>query len=578
MTNTAATQFRDSGPRLLASVAGVSGYGPPVLAGPIDLRLDANEGPGVAGVDVGEAFTVEQLRRYPSTRALEADLATRHGVAPDQVLVTAGGDEAIDRLCRVCLDRERTAIVPVPTFEMIARSARLLGARVINVPWIGSTFPRQAVCDAVTASTGMVALVSPNNPTGAIATVDDISAVAAAAPHAMVLVDLAYVEFADVDPTREVLAMPNTLVIRTFSKAAGLAGLRVGYAIGPARVIAAMRSIGLPYSVSGPSVAVVRRVLPVLAERTRPLVARAREERRTLSELLTSVGCTPRPSQGNFVLAESSRAEWLWRALGALGIAVRFFNSAPGLERAVRITCPGEPSSFDRLCAGLCASLRPQALLLDMDGVIADVGQSYRQAIVLTAQTFGCTATLRDVAAIKAAGNANNDWVVTQRLLEARGVDADLAEVTRRFEAIYLGDKRAPGLWRTERMIPSRVELERLASRLPLAIVTGRPRRDCERFLDTFGLADLFPVRVCMEEAPAKPSPAPLRLALDRLGVSAAWMIGDTPDDIAAARAAGVVGVGFVPPNADASVAIALAHSGAAAVLDSFASIEELMP
>ena len=159
--------------------------------------------------------------------------------------------------------------------------------------------------------------------------------------------------------------------------------------------------------------------------------------------------------------------------------------------------------------------MRPGALLLDMDGVIADVSGSYR-ARHHTAETFGVVVTPDQVGAEKLRHGSNNDWVVTRRLLEARGVDAPLELVAARFNQLYRGQPGLPGLEATERLIPPRALLERLARRVPLGIVTGRPRRDADTFLARFNLADLFKTVVCMEDAPLKPSPAPIHDAQPR--------------------------------------------------------------
>ena len=121
--------------------------------------------------------------------------------------------------------------------------------------------------------------------------------------------------------------------------------------------------------------------------------------------------------------------------------------------------------------------------------------------------------------------------------------------------------------------------LSRLAERLPLAIVTGRPREEAEWFLDKEELTDLFPTVVCMEDGPLKPDPAPVQLARSRLAVERAWMVGDTPDDIRAATAAGVLPIGVVAPgpNPTATTA-ALRESGAATVLGTINDLLELLP
>ncbi|MFN7743749.1 MAG: HAD-IA family hydrolase, partial [Phycisphaerales bacterium] len=292
--------------------------------------------------------------------------------------------------------------------------------------------------------------------------------------------------------------------------------------------------------------------------------------------VLKTLGASTVPSQANFVLARLGEPARVARGLAALGIAVRQFPGTPELRDALRITIPASAADADRLVRSLRSVMRPEALLLDMDGVIANVAESYRRAIVLAAGSFGVSVTREDVEAAKARGDANNDWIVTQRLLADAGVRADLAAVTERFEAFYTGtagDGEGP-LFERETMIPSRRTLEDLAALLPIAIVTGRPRRDCDRFLDRFGIRGLFGAIVCMEDAPRKPDPAPVAMAMARLRVTSAWMVGDTSDDLVAARGAGALPIGVIPPGTDASrLERVLRMSGAAEVHASLESI-----
>jgi phosphoglycolate phosphatase-like HAD superfamily hydrolase len=110
-------------------------------------------------------------------------------------------------------------------------------------------------------------------------------------------------------------------------------------------------------------------------------------------------------------------------------------------------------------------------------------------------------------------------------------------------------------------------------------VVTGRPRRDAERFLSDHGLADCFATVVTMDDAPIKPDPAPVRLALERLGSRHAWMVGDTPDDLRAARGAGVLPLGVLAPQDEPERArSALAAAGAARILDRLDDLLEMLP
>jgi histidinol-phosphate aminotransferase len=551
------------------------------MPGCVDLRLDGNEGraPDPALLDaLRAAGGVELLRAYPRAYQLEELIAARHGVDTERVLVTAGGDEGLDRLFRAYADPDRNVVLPEPSFEMLPRYAALAGCETRVVAWSEGDFPVDAVLDRVDRGTAMLFVVTPNNPTGAIATADDLRVLAARAPHVLIVLDHAYAEFADDDLTEPALGLPNVVTVRTFSKAWGLAGLRVGYLLGDPDVIEALRTAGSPYAVAGPSLAFASAALRHGDSASREFVSTVRTERARLTDLLSGHGFRVPPSQGNFVLARGARSRWLAEALAGLGIAIRSFVGRSELDDAVRITCPGDDGTFERLCAGVDAALAPRALLFDLDGVLADVSDSYRTAIRLTAAAFGVELAPGDIRAAKAAGDANNDWELTRRLLEERDVRIPLPQVTEKFEELYQGTETARGLRENESPLVSASIWKAWSARYALGVVTGRPRADAERFLAAHGLLDACSVVVCMEDGPLKPDPFPVRLALDALGVTRAWFVGDTRDDLDAARAAGVVPIGTIAPGEPTDTARAhLAECGAARVLDRTIDLEILL-
>lgn len=563
-------------------LANLRPYSPGERKAWIDLFLDANEGTPVESGFIQDADrrNLQWLQRYPNAASLEETIATGFKIDPSRVVVTNGADDAIDRLCRISLEPGRDLVVHTPTFEMIARSAMLSGASVTEVPWQGGEFPLDAFLRSISDRTGLVAIVSPNNPTGAVVGLEALGTIAERASQlgALVLVDLAYIEFADDDPTSSLLSYENVVVVRTLSKAYGLAGLRVGYAIGAEPMVTLMRVAGAPYPVSSLSLTLAERAFKAKEAITR-VSARVCENRRRLTELLIGYGCEVGESQANFILVRTTRAEWLCSSLAALGIAVRLFKDKPQLANAIRITIPVDENDCARLIKAIEAIFSPAALLFDLDGVLADVSGSYRQAIIATAESFGVTLTPRDIQRAKDAGDANNDWIVTHRLLAERGVDVLFDEVKFRFQRIYLGNQDTCGARETETLTTGIEYLETLRERWKLALVTGRPRAETQWFLERFGLTHLFEAVVCMEDAPAKPSAQPVNVALQRLGVQAAWMIGDTPDDIVAARNARVLPIGVVAPGQDQDDASnALRTSGAAAVLSKVESLTELLP
>jgi histidinol-phosphate aminotransferase len=213
--------------------------------------------------------------------------------------------------------------------------------------------PADSIVAAATSATAAVFFVSPNNPTGAAATPDDLRQIRAGVPHAVLAADLAYAEFADIDLTPVALRLPDTVVFRTFSKAIGLAGLRVGYAIGPEWLIDALRAVGQPFAVSSVALAVAAAVFCDGDEQVARTVREVRTERAELVTRLRSLGAEPFDSQANFVLCRFADAPRIANSLAISGIAVRQFPGRENLRNCIRITCPGDPASFERLSAAL---------------------------------------------------------------------------------------------------------------------------------------------------------------------------------------------------------------------------------
>jgi HAD superfamily hydrolase (TIGR01548 family) len=345
-------------------------------------------------------------------------------------------------------------------------------------------------------------------------------------------------------------------------------------------VATVLRNVGNPFPVAGLSLAAVRAQLASGEGALDEHVERIREGRAKLTECLDRRSVEASPSQGNFVLADlGARSDFVFLGLAALGVRVRRFPHRPEIAEALRITVPDQADDLDRLLEALETCLAPQALLFDLDGVIADVEGSYRRCILETAAGFGVEITREELAKEVLAGDANNDWVLTRRILAGQGVEVSLDDVTKAYQEVYLGTSTSPGLRESERLLVPRDVLSHLADRLPLAIVTGRPREETEWFLDKEGLRDLFRTVICMEDGPLKPDPAPVLAATSRLGVERAWMVGDTPDDIRAAAQAGAVPLGVVAPGPDpAASEAALEAAGAAIVLAAVDDLLELLP
>jgi histidinol-phosphate aminotransferase len=322
-------------------VRNLQAYRPP-LAGRTGLRLDFNESTvGCSSRVLARLRSLdsELLARYPEREPLEKEVAGFLGLDPAQVLLTNGVDEAIHLLCCTYLDPGDEALIVVPTFAMYAIFAQAEGARVVEVrAGDNFTFPARDLLAKLTRRTRLIAVANPNNPTGAAVAGDVLIQIAQAAPQAAVLVDEAYFEFHGetlIDRTRQI---ENLFVARTFSKAYGLAGLRIGILAGEARQMAIVRRVASPYNVNAAALAVLPDALQD-QEYVRRYVAQVLSNRDILQRELGNLGLHYWPSHANFVLLRigSAHAEFV-QALRTRGILVRDRHSDPGCEGCVRLT------------------------------------------------------------------------------------------------------------------------------------------------------------------------------------------------------------------------------------------------
>jgi HAD superfamily phosphatase len=198
-----------------------------------------------------------------------------------------------------------------------------------------------------------------------------------------------------------------------------------------------------------------------------------------------------------------------------------------------------------------------KVIIFDMDGVLADVSSSYREAIKRTAEKhLGRTISDHEIQCLKDEGGFNNDWKLTFELIKRNArLNSNITyeEVKSEFQERYLG-KSNSGFISNERLILNRDVIEALSKKYSLGITTGRPKEEAEFFLRKNGIYDLFKTVICKEEVGLneKPDPLGIILALNELAEipSRAVYVGDTVDDMTASTSAGVMGLGVIPPYA----------------------------
>ena len=338
-----------------AAVRTLKEYHPP-LGGRDGLRLDFNEntvGCSPRVLEVLRKLDYEQLARYPEREPGEKTVAEFLDIDPAQVLLTNGVDEGIHLLAETYLDPGDEVIVAVPTFSMYEIYAAATAARVITVQAKEDfAFPTAELLARIGERTRMIAIANPNNPTGGVVSREDLLKIAGAAPNAAVLVDEAYFDFYGQTVIDGMTATTNLFVARTFSKAYGLAGLRIGILAGPAEQMKMVRRVSSPYSVNGVALACLAAALED-QEYVNRYVTEVRCGRERLENDLKAFGLAFWPSQANFVLAKiGSDSGRFVRAMRERGILVRDRSSDPGCEGCVRMTV-GSAEHTDRLLAAL---------------------------------------------------------------------------------------------------------------------------------------------------------------------------------------------------------------------------------
>lgn len=328
------------------------------------VKLASNEnplGPSPRALRaVQEALSSAHVYPEGSSPALREALARRHGVSPDMVLVGNGGDNVITMICLALLEPGQEMLTGAPTFPAYEHAARLAGGRPVLVPLREHAFDLEALAAAVGPATKLVFVCTPNNPTGTISRRAELARFLDALPPRVVVVfDAAYADYAD-DPDYDdglgfVREGRNAVVLRTFSKVFGLAGLRVGYAVAPAGLIRVIDRVREPFPVNRLGQAAALAALED-HEHVRRSLAVNREGKRFLYRELAARGLRYVPTQANFLLVDVGRpADDLYRRLLARGVIVRP-GSAWGYPTAFRVTI-GTPEQNARFLAALDAAL-----------------------------------------------------------------------------------------------------------------------------------------------------------------------------------------------------------------------------
>ncbi len=317
--------------RVRKAIAQMGHYTPPLEGRNPDqyLLMDFNESPLPPPPGVTEALqhflSQERLHLYPSYGTFLQDLGAYVGVPEEQVLITNGSDQGIELVMRALLEPGDNFVMPVPGFAMFAQVAQTLGAehRAPQFPLDTFAFPLEAVQDAVDARTRLIVVISPNNPTGTVVPLEAVEHLLTQFPDCAVLVDEAYFEFNGLTAVPLLKRFPNLVVLRTFSKAFALPGLRLGYVVAQPEFLAELSKIRGPYDVNMLSVVAghaALNALPVIRQRVQHLMEEAKP---ALEQFFEDEEVRFYQGGANFMLVEPPDAPDAIRFLKEHGVLVR---------------------------------------------------------------------------------------------------------------------------------------------------------------------------------------------------------------------------------------------------------------
>ena len=327
------------------------------IAGAIKLASNENPFPPPPGVLQAIRQVLGGLNRYPDGSGfyLRHALAKRHGVSPDAIVLGNGSNELLELVARTFVRHGEEVVFPHPSFVVYPSIVQSVGGIRVVVTLKDHRLDLGTMARAVTPLTKLVFIANPNNPTGTIVTADEVEKFLNDIPERVIVVfDEAYVDFAHGPDFPDSLAYlrqgRRVLVLRTFSKVASLAGLRVGYAVADPDCIALVNRIRQPFNVN--TIAQVAALAALEEEaHARQTVAMIQDGIKTLYRAFTELGIRYVPTRANFILVEMRDAARVYQQLLRQGVIVRPMASF-GLERALRITV-GTPEENAKLIQAL---------------------------------------------------------------------------------------------------------------------------------------------------------------------------------------------------------------------------------
>lgn len=546
------------------------------------LKLDFNERSDSRPLWLSEAeISTECLWKYPDKSGLKQQVADFYNVKLEEVMLTNGGDEAIELLFKLACLRQKKLVLPLPAFSQYLVGKDNWNSDMTLIESLDDMrIDLQSAGVALEADSVLI-LTSPNNPTGELIAFNELTQVCQKAQKvgALVFLDEAYIEFSG-DSAKSlslIKQFDNLIILRTLSKAFGLAGIRCGYLLGQSVVVEQFQKLAMPFNLPSPTIEVAKKAFTESARlevsNYSQVIAENREQ---VVEFLTLPGLKLVDSSANFVFVQGDvlKLRLIKAACRKRNIIIKTQLCGLSATRqdieAIRITIP---FYLKPLLNALRLALKPELLCFDMDGVLIDTIKSYDAAIKATVKSLTVQGVSQDdIERLRSQGGFNNDWVLTQALIKDNGQELDIKQVTDKFQEFYQGTDTQKGLKQLETSIMNADLLQKIfivrSRTLKTAIVTGRPKEEAVEGVQFIGARNTLVISDDDVEQ-SKPGPQGVIKAKQYYGKETCWMLGDTPDDMSAANGAGAMAIGIGHQS--------LYDYGADLVLESVNELEALL-
>lgn len=542
------------------------------------LKLDFNEnliGPSQKVLDEIKKIDKTKICLYPSYQKLTDAIAFYRNVPFETVLPTNGADEALNYIVNTFVEPDENIVTASPYFLMNRIYARISNLEFREVEykekWV---YPIDDILAAIDEKTKLVIVTSPNSPTGEVISDENLMRIIRNAKNALVMIDETYGTYANKSYAHLTKEFSNVAVVKSMSKDFALAGLRLGYIVSAKQNIDYIRTIASPGNVN--SIAVIAGIAALSDTKHLEHIKREIQKSKDFLTLELSEVAKVYPSNTNFLCIDfGEKAAAVNERLLLNGIKTKFFKDGV-LKNHFRLTIPPLDSAKKLVDAIKVKSL----VIFDMDGVLVDVENSYRLAIKKTFEHFsGQELAPERIQEAKNLGGLNNDWDLTESLLEQSGILIEKPLIIEKFQDFYFGEN-GEGFIQNEELLICKNILKSLAKNHQLAVFTGRPEKEALFTLEFFGIRHFFSEIISMDDLDEdlqKPNPYGIFMLMSKLKPQNTFYLGDTLDDMRAATSAKVQGIGVLTKqNKSGEFKKLLKTNGAMVVLNNVNDIVKL--